>query len=408
MTVDVVEHAVVGLPHDGHAPEQRPRRPSPDVLTHERVAHGADAEGVGEADRRGERARLAHPLEAGELAVAVEPVRGREHGPLPDVVTRQLAEHPVSALVQVPHAHPGAVEHRRAAMDPVAGGPERAVVLTAADARARSLSRRGGRWRGRSWRRRRGWGRRPRAPRRVAAVVANGHVLEVSEVVAAVSVDRVHPAPLQVVGLGVRPPVVLGRTVRQRLTGSLADDPIRALVQEADPRPGAVQNRRAAVDAVAGGPERAAVLTAPDVLARHRRRAATTTRKRRERRRGGRERYEHRHEPTCCPNPFEVPQQHQPLLVSFVGPSCARVGAENPLPTRNFAEAHPRLGRVVNGDTPTTQHRLRFAIPRTGSALRAALHTQRPRSTRTGRDRRPAPASGAATGRVTAPELAGS
>ena len=44
----------------------------------ERVAHDADAVRVGERDRRREPARLAHPLEPGHLAVAVEHVGARE------------------------------------------------------------------------------------------------------------------------------------------------------------------------------------------------------------------------------------------------------------------------------------------------------------------------------------------
>ena len=62
---------------------QRPRtRPRPcralDRGRDERVADDADAVRVGDRDGRGQHARLADPLEAGQLAVAVEPVAAGE------------------------------------------------------------------------------------------------------------------------------------------------------------------------------------------------------------------------------------------------------------------------------------------------------------------------------------------
>ena len=47
-------------------------------VRHQRVAHDADAVGVGDRDRRGQPAGLAHPLEPGQLAVAVERVAAGE------------------------------------------------------------------------------------------------------------------------------------------------------------------------------------------------------------------------------------------------------------------------------------------------------------------------------------------
>ena len=81
--VHVVEHAVVGLG------DQRIREPDvPDqrrevlVAIHpaERgVAHHADAAGVGDQDRRLEKAGLLHPVRAGHVAVAVQHVVRGEH-----------------------------------------------------------------------------------------------------------------------------------------------------------------------------------------------------------------------------------------------------------------------------------------------------------------------------------------
>ena len=76
--VDVVERAVPRLADHRQAPEHL----AAVVLTHlgldERVAHDADAVRVGEADRRGQAARLADPLEPGQLAVAVQAMAAGE------------------------------------------------------------------------------------------------------------------------------------------------------------------------------------------------------------------------------------------------------------------------------------------------------------------------------------------
>ena len=81
-----------------------------DRVGDQRVADHADAVGVGDRDRPAEQARLADPLEPGELAVAVEPVAAGEHRLGPDV-----------ALVGQDHGDAGA--HRSLADD------ERAVAL---------------------------------------------------------------------------------------------------------------------------------------------------------------------------------------------------------------------------------------------------------------------------------------
>ncbi len=75
--VHVVEVAVPGLGHDRQRPaaDLLVRR---DVCSDQRIAHHADGVRVGEADRRRQRPRLAHPLEAGHLAVAVERVAAGE------------------------------------------------------------------------------------------------------------------------------------------------------------------------------------------------------------------------------------------------------------------------------------------------------------------------------------------
>src|SRR5207249_2704119 len=69
LSADVVEKAVESLADD---------RKRPCVLVSggsgDRVAHDTDAEGVRDPDRRRQEAGLAHPLQAGQLTVAVEPV----------------------------------------------------------------------------------------------------------------------------------------------------------------------------------------------------------------------------------------------------------------------------------------------------------------------------------------------
>ena len=72
--VDVVQEAVPGLADDRKAPVVLAGRGGGD----ERVANDSDRVGVREADRRRQQARLAHPLEPRQLAVAVDPVRAGE------------------------------------------------------------------------------------------------------------------------------------------------------------------------------------------------------------------------------------------------------------------------------------------------------------------------------------------
>ena len=87
---DVVQPAVPGLGDGGEAevaagPVLAERRAGVDLAAAERVAHDAEAVRVGQRDRRREQAALADPLEAGEVAAAVERVAAGEqrlHGDL--------------------------------------------------------------------------------------------------------------------------------------------------------------------------------------------------------------------------------------------------------------------------------------------------------------------------------------
>ena len=72
--VDVVQDAVPGLAHHRQAPVVLAGLGGGD----ERVANDADRVGVGETDRRRQQARVAHPFEPRQLAVAVDPVRAGE------------------------------------------------------------------------------------------------------------------------------------------------------------------------------------------------------------------------------------------------------------------------------------------------------------------------------------------
>ena len=75
--VDVVEQAVVRLADDRQRPVRLAGVPL-DRGGHERVADDADAVRVRDRDRRREQPGFADPLEAGQLAVAVEPVAASE------------------------------------------------------------------------------------------------------------------------------------------------------------------------------------------------------------------------------------------------------------------------------------------------------------------------------------------
>jgi hypothetical protein len=83
--VDVVERAVPGLPNDGQAPEVLAARSALDLGSDQGVVDDADGVRVREPDRRGEHPRLADPLEPGQLAVPVQPVRPGEDRLLPRV-----------------------------------------------------------------------------------------------------------------------------------------------------------------------------------------------------------------------------------------------------------------------------------------------------------------------------------
>ncbi len=78
--VDVVQPAVPGLADDRQRPRDGARGPALDLRPDERVADDPDAVGVRQADRSAEQAGLTDPLEAGQLAVPVEPMRSGEHG----------------------------------------------------------------------------------------------------------------------------------------------------------------------------------------------------------------------------------------------------------------------------------------------------------------------------------------
>ncbi len=86
--VDVVQRAVVGLPDDREAPERRPSLAAPHLVGDERVADDADAVRVRDRDRRREAPGLAHPLEPGHLAVAVQRVTSRRTTARSDAVVR--------------------------------------------------------------------------------------------------------------------------------------------------------------------------------------------------------------------------------------------------------------------------------------------------------------------------------
>ena len=95
--VDVVQGPVPGLPHHRQAPGLLGAGPAGQPGRDQGVAHHPDAVGVGDRDRRGEQARLADPLQAGQLPVAVQPVAAGE---------RRLGVRVVRGGEQ--HRHPGA------------------------------------------------------------------------------------------------------------------------------------------------------------------------------------------------------------------------------------------------------------------------------------------------------------
>ena len=60
------------------------RAPFAHLVGDQGVTHDADTVRVGQADRRGQQPGLADPLQAGQLAVSVEPMRARKQRLLPD------------------------------------------------------------------------------------------------------------------------------------------------------------------------------------------------------------------------------------------------------------------------------------------------------------------------------------
>ena len=115
VAVDVVEQPVVGLADDGQRPVEA-LAAGLDLRSYQRVANDAETVGVGEPDRRGELPRLADPLQPGQFAAAVEPVRTGEDRLGPDVVVRDDHRHagvdaccPASSSVVCPTRTPGDV-----------------------------------------------------------------------------------------------------------------------------------------------------------------------------------------------------------------------------------------------------------------------------------------------------------
>jgi len=93
LAVDVVEHPVPGLPDDRNAPELL-ALVGPAVHIGQRIADDPDAVGVGDPDRGREHPRLANPVDARELAVAVETVGPGEHRRGPDPAVGEDHRHP--------------------------------------------------------------------------------------------------------------------------------------------------------------------------------------------------------------------------------------------------------------------------------------------------------------------------
>ncbi len=86
--------------------DQDASSPSIDAAT-SGVPHDPDAVRVGDRDRRRQHPRFADPLEAGQLAVAVQPVSAREHGLTPARAPRadDRDAGPHRALRRRPTAH---------------------------------------------------------------------------------------------------------------------------------------------------------------------------------------------------------------------------------------------------------------------------------------------------------------
>ena len=83
--VGVVEQPIPGLADHGQGPEEGSGRLASNALSHKGIADDAHRVGIGDRNDPAEHARFPNPLEAGHLAVAIEDVRGGEHGFLPDI-----------------------------------------------------------------------------------------------------------------------------------------------------------------------------------------------------------------------------------------------------------------------------------------------------------------------------------
>jgi len=105
--VDIIEEAVPRLADDRERPIGRAERQSPNRVTDDPVADHADRMGVRDPDRPGQEARLPDPLEAGQLAVAVQRVAAGKDRLGEDV-----------AIVRDDHRHAGShgslADHERA------------------------------------------------------------------------------------------------------------------------------------------------------------------------------------------------------------------------------------------------------------------------------------------------------
>ena len=144
--VDVVQPAVPGLGDDRQIPGLG-ELAALDRGGHEGVAHDADAVGVRDRDGTREQAELAHELEPGHLAVAVEPVGRREEREVVEEHHRHARAHVVARDERgVADADAGDVGDRveRAGLQVADGDPELARsherISSSTSSRLRSIS----------------------------------------------------------------------------------------------------------------------------------------------------------------------------------------------------------------------------------------------------------------------------
>ena len=81
--VDVIQQAVPGLPDHRKTPEFALVFPQVDFGRYEGVPDDPDRVRIGQADRGAKHSRFPDPLQAGQLAVAVQPVSAGEEGLVP-------------------------------------------------------------------------------------------------------------------------------------------------------------------------------------------------------------------------------------------------------------------------------------------------------------------------------------